>query len=284
MLYNVSAAQCASQGGRFTPTNTAGRGRDTGECFVPARIGAGATGGSARSSTPSSNAIGAATGAAAAIFGALGSPGTSGHLNYCRSFRAKVDETIDSPPSFRLSASSEEKCDISQRRAEIAETVVQLRTRFDAECSDVIEYAVPVSMLRKFAADDRTSAKKWCSEARSAGQTRSARTAAPVSQQPAIGAVPARNAQSARASDGGEVIFDDRCLRIGKPRILSGCGQNKRWHMTQVSSIARQGCPKDVFFTYNEPNGEAGTENVTPFQVQTCGGPPTNIRTVPQTR
>jgi hypothetical protein len=70
----------------------------------------------------------------------------------------------------------------------------------------------------------------------------------------------------------------DTCLSIEKSIMGTQCASGGRhWYWTMVRASRRAGCPHEVYFTYEE-NGEKQGKVSTPLNVQTCGGPPQNVR------
>lgn len=96
-----------------------------------------------------------------------------------------------------------------------------------------------------------------------------------------------RNGSSMRTNDAeaankdeGHLDNADVCLLIERMKVGSACETGgKRWHWQLIKSNKKTGCPRSLEFSYVDTDGKRYTAS-TPFNLQTCGGPARDIRTV----
>ncbi len=89
--------------------------------------------------------------------------------------------------------------------------------------------------------------------------------------------------RQAAARDSGQApppALPQTCLRVS-PTMTSTvpCKPGAKWAYTHVESVRGRDCPRRIAFRFEDPEDFQQEDWVTPFDIQTCGGPPRYIRT-----
>lgn len=224
----------------------------------------------------SGNYVGAATGAAAAIFGGIGTI---------------VQESKQCPALARYNADSseidrkhhalwaqmfgdasyawqlnKEDCEKIRRISEIEipwrRKSVTLRTAAEAECS-------PVNWGNGF------SPQKFIADFEEAN--RKCRQILTQPNRQAVGL-------TASANGAAPAAVSDSCITYGNAYVCGRTLAENGWQTNYcviVKPSKKPGCPNRPNFVYTEPDGkQSGPWEASPFKVQTVGGPATNIHVV----